>query len=186
MPGLRALKQRMLGYLRQILQGQPDQPAARNVFPRLYDSQLETRRVLNADPTALATDALALVLNAGTAAGDGRADRFEISQTSQPSGQGIDRQEITVSINDQQVWRGTADQFAHVRLQGSSDQDIFTIDSNMAFVGVFSIDGGINAPDVAADELIIMPGSNQTCSLSPSSSGRVRWKCSSSCRLIFQ
>ncbi len=157
MPGLRILHRRMLGYLRQMFRGPGDQPGVRQTFPRLYDSQLETRRVLNADAPTSANQLLALVLDAGTQANDGRADRFEISQSQNQS-----RQEITVAINDRQVWRGSAEQLQSLRLQGSSDNDQFTIDPTIQLAGRIMIDGGINRMDAAPDVVIVHAASHES------------------------
>ncbi len=156
MPSLRTLRQRMLGYLRQFVNGRQERPVVRASFPRLYDSQLETRRVLNGDPT-LASQELLAILNAGAGANDGQADRFEVSRTSSPQG----RQEIAVSINGQQVWQGTAPEFSHVKLQGSSDYDQFIIDPTLNFDGTVTIDGGVNRSGEPVDVLIVLPQSDR-------------------------
>ncbi len=98
-----------------------------NTFPRVYDSQLEDRRVLNAGAVVSAIDLVSLRFDAGKSANDGAADKFELIRLDSSNG----ANQIAVSINNQCVWQGSTTEFQSIRLDGSSDVDQFFIDPSI-------------------------------------------------------
>lgn len=122
-----------LGWLKRLIASvasgsDTDQQQAQreNTFPRLYDTRLEERRVLNSGAVVSASDLLALQFDAGQSANDGIADKFELARVESAPGQ------IAVSINDQRVWQGDASQVQSIRFDGSTDVDSFIIDASIA------------------------------------------------------
>ena len=100
-----------------------------NLFPRVYDSRLEDRRVLNAGAVVSAVDLLALRFDAGQLANDGSTDKFELVRLDSSTG----ANQIAVTINDQRVWQGCATELQSVRFDGSNDADQFLIDPTIHF-----------------------------------------------------
>jgi hypothetical protein len=136
-----------------------DIPRERNVFPRVYDSRLEDRRVLSASPVAAGVDLTALSLDAGAQSNDGQADRFELLRDAAAG----NSKQITISINQQRVWQGESSQLSSIRFNGSTDQDVFVIDPSIHIAqGVF-IDGG-GAPTGSPDTLVFSHASEQVFS----------------------
>src|SRR5262245_54569717 len=84
------------------------------VWP-LRVTRLEDRRVLNADAMPIQQ----LVVTAAAAAGNGQADTFHIEQ--------LDNQ-IRVSLNDHEVVRAPLGDNTSLKIEGSTDDDIFIID----------------------------------------------------------
>jgi hypothetical protein len=82
-----------------------------SLAPNLRVRRLEERRVLNAD----AAPVQALIVNAGTAAGDGHADTFVVEQHDN---------QVRVSINGKEVSNTPISQISTIKIQGSSDDDI--------------------------------------------------------------
>ena len=134
---------------RQSQRNRVDESIHGAVFPRLYDSRLEDRRVLSATPMAPVMDLVNLTLDAGAAANDGQADRFELTRQLSSDG----RQQLAVAVNHREVWRGEVGQLATLRLQGSHDQDTFVIDPLIALPGGIEIDG-FAAPADAANKVV--------------------------------
>ena len=107
-------------------------------YPRVYESRLEDRRVLNAAAVIGVADLGSLRFDAGSQANDGGMDTFELSRISTSQ----DGKEIAVTINDRKVWQGSASQIGAIRFEGSSDVDQFLIDPSIQVgTGIF-IDGG--------------------------------------------
>ena len=100
-----------------------------NLFPRVYDSRLEDRRVLNAGAVVSAVDLLALRFDAGQSANDGSTDKFELVRLESSNG----ANQIAVTINDQRVWQGRSTELHSVRFDGSNDADQFFIDPTIQF-----------------------------------------------------
>lgn len=155
---------RFVAWIRKTLQRRMSMrgsiiPYERNVFPRVYDSRLEDRRVLSASPVSPAVDLMALNLDAGALANDGQADRFELLSHTQPGGSS----QVTISINHQQIWKGEAAQLSSIRFNGSADQDLFVIDPSIHLSDGVFIDGG-SAPANAPDELVFAHSSDQVFS----------------------
>ncbi len=115
-----------------------EQPWQREVFPRVYGTLLEDRRVLSADPVSAAADWSMVTLSAGEGANDGRQDRFELSQTVNQQGE----KNLTLRVNSVEVLQIAPEAFGTIRLQGSSDQDLFVIDVGMELPPNVVIDGG--------------------------------------------
>ena len=135
--------------------------SGKETFPRVYDSQLEQRRVLNAGAVVSAIDLVALSFDAGQYANDGIADKFELTRlnSSQATNQ------IAVSINNQLVWQGNADQLESIRFEGSSDADQFFIDPTIQVPTGISIDGtGIatREPTHGATDIIVFAAASGT------------------------
>ncbi len=107
-----------------------------NQYPRLYDTRLEDRRVLNAGAVVSAADLLALRFDAGQNANDGQTDTFELKRLDS----GLSQNQIAVSINDHRVWQGDASQVASIRFDGSHDVDTFLIDPTISFPSGLFID----------------------------------------------
>lgn len=130
-----------------------------NVFPRIYETRLEERRVLNAGAIVSAADMLALQFDAGQSANDGIADKFELARVESAP------EQITVSINDRQVWQGNASQVQSIRFDGSTDVDRFVIDSSIALPSGIYINGDAasNASYVpsAGDVVVLATADNQ-------------------------
>ncbi len=106
-------------------------------FPRVYDSQLEDRRVLNAGAVITAIDLVSLRFDAGQLANDGVADKFELSRLDSSS---LTNQ-VAVSINNQRVWQGNAAEIQSIHFDGSSDADQFYIDPSIQIAAGIFIDG---------------------------------------------
>ena len=100
-----------------------------NLFPRVYDSRLEDRRVLNAGAVVSAVDLLALRFDAGQSANDFSTDKFELVRLESSNG----ANQIAVTINDQRVWQGRSTELHSVRFDGSNDADQFFIDPTIQF-----------------------------------------------------
>ncbi len=115
-----------------------ERPWQREVFPRVYGTLLEDRRVLSADPVSAAADWSMVTLSAGEGANDGRQDRFEISQTVNQQGE----KNFSVKVNSVEVFQVAPEAFGTIRLQGSSDQDLFVIDVGIELPPNVVIDGG--------------------------------------------
>ncbi|MEQ1824353.1 MAG: hypothetical protein ABL921_00320, partial [Pirellula sp.] len=109
----------------------------RELFPRVYDSQLEDRRVLNAGAVISAIDLVAIRFDAGSAANDGAADKFELTRLDSTGA----ANQIAVSINDQRVWQGFASELQSIRFDGSNDADQFFIDPTIQLPTGIIIDG---------------------------------------------
>jgi hypothetical protein len=82
-----------------------------SLAPTLRVRRLEERRVLNAD--AVPVDQL--VIDAGSDGGDGQADTFHIEQ---------DAGQVRVSVNGQEVAKGSLADIGHITIRGSLDDDI--------------------------------------------------------------
>ena len=130
-----------------------------DTFPRVYDSQLEDRRVLNAGAVVSAIDLVSLQFDAGQAANDGVADAFELTR--------LDSSHITnqvaVSINNHRVWQGNAAELQSIRFDGSSDSDQFYIDPTIQVPAGIFIDGmgvaGGSLPRGASDVIVFAASS---------------------------
>jgi hypothetical protein len=79
--------------------------------PHLRVRRLEERRVLNAD----AAPVQQLVVDAGSAAGDGQADTFIVEQRDN---------QLSISVNGQEIARAEANQFDSIKIKGSADDDL--------------------------------------------------------------
>lgn len=82
-----------------------------SLAPNLRVRRLEERRVLNAD----AAPVHALVVNAGSAAGDGHADTFVVEQHDN---------QVKISVNGKQVSDTPIALLGTIKIQGSSDDDV--------------------------------------------------------------
>jgi hypothetical protein len=82
-----------------------------SLAPHLHVRRLEERRVLNAD----AAPVQQLVVDAGAAAGDGQADTFIVDQRDN---------QLSISVNGQEVARAEANQLDSIRIKGSADDDL--------------------------------------------------------------
>jgi hypothetical protein len=103
-------------------------------FPRVYDSQLEDRRVLNAGAVVTAIDLVSLRFDAGQSVNDGLSDKFELARLDSST----TTNQIAVSINNQRVWQGNASDIHSIHFHGSRDQDQFYIDPTIQVgAGVF-------------------------------------------------
>ncbi len=122
----------------------------RQRYPRLYNSRLEDRRVLNAAPMMEPVAMLSLVLNAAEHADDGHADRFEIVRASSDS-----NSEFSVRINDRLYWHGQFNQIETIRFEGSSDEDLFVIDATLEFAHTVAIEGG-GSSGLTVDQLVLI------------------------------
>ncbi|MCF7962993.1 MAG: hypothetical protein K9M08_19815, partial [Pirellula sp.] len=125
-------------------------------YPRVYESRLEDRRVLNAAAVIGVADLGSLRFDAGSQANDGGMDTFELSRISTSQ----DGKEIAVTINDRKVWQGSASQIGAIRFEGSSDVDQFLIDPSIQVgTGIF-IDGG-PFPLGSHDHLVLAAASDR-------------------------
>jgi hypothetical protein len=125
-------------------------------YPRVYESRLEDRRVLNAAAVIGVADLGSLRFDAGSQANDGGMDTFELSRISTSQ----DGKEIAVTINDRKVWQGSASQIGAIRFEGSSDMDQFLIDPSIQVgTGIF-IDGG-QFPLGSHDRLVLATASDR-------------------------
>src|SRR3954453_4599391 len=82
-----------------------------SLAPNLRVRRLEERRVLNAD----AAPVQALVVDAGTSAGDGHADTFVIEQHDN---------QVRITINGKQISDTPTSQIGSINIHGSSDDDV--------------------------------------------------------------
>jgi hypothetical protein len=82
-----------------------------SLAPHLRVRRLEERRVLNAD----AAPVQQLIVNAGTAAGDGHADTFVVEQHDN---------QVRISVNGKEVSNTPIAQIGTINIQGSSDDDV--------------------------------------------------------------
>ncbi len=134
--------------------------SGKETFPRVYDSQLEERRVLNAAAVASAIDLVSLHFDAGHAANDGIADKFELTRLDANA-----TNQIAVSINDQRVWQGNAAQLGSIRFDGSSDADQFYIDPTIQVPDGIFVDGtGIatREPSHGTTDIIVFAAASET------------------------
>ncbi|MEI7460018.1 MAG: hypothetical protein WCK15_11470, partial [Pirellula sp.] len=125
-------------------------------YPRVYESRLEDRRVLNAAAVIGVADLGSLRFDAGSQANDGGMDTFELSRISTSH----DGKEIAVTINDRMVWQGSANQIGAIRFEGSSDVDQFLIDPSIQVCTGIFIDGG-QFPLGARDHLVLAAASDR-------------------------
>src|SRR6056297_1254244 len=111
---------RLLGWLKQHLRNpfhhgtDRNSPRRRDLVADLWVTQLETRRVLNADGVASE-----LVIDAGTSADDGQADSFDIR---------TNQDQIEVTVNGELVHAAPWEQLSKITILGSSDDDLITAD----------------------------------------------------------
>jgi hypothetical protein len=82
-----------------------------SLTPALHVKRLEERRVLNADAAPVEQ----LVIDAGSAAGDGQADTYVVEQHDD---------HLRVSVNGQEVSSTPLGQFDAIHIRGSLDDDI--------------------------------------------------------------
>ncbi|XZE32859.1 hypothetical protein SH501x_003625 [Pirellulaceae bacterium SH501] len=118
-----------------------------DVFPRLYESRLESRRVLNG--AALFTEPGHLVIDAGQGKNDGVADTFEITKSDVDSNFGLQ-----VIVNSTKVWEGKASDLASIQINGSNDSDHVVVKSDLPWAGSVRLSGG-EPLGAAADTLRI-------------------------------
>ena len=131
-----------------------------NLFPRVYDSRLEDRRVLNAGAIVSAVDLLALRFDAGQSSNDGSTDKFELVRLDSFNG----ANQIAVSINDQRVWQGSTTELQSVRFDGSNDADQFFIDPTIQFRdGIYVNGSGVatRPQSLGASDLVVFATTSQ-------------------------
>ncbi|MCU0713001.1 MAG: hypothetical protein MUC43_13150 [Pirellula sp.] len=109
--------------------------ARSDIFPRLYESRLESRRVLNG--AALFTEPGHLVIDAGQGKNDGVADTFEITKSD--SGESVG---LKVLVNSTKVWEGNATEIASIEINGSNDSDHVFVKSDLPWAGSIRLSGG--------------------------------------------
>ncbi|AMV33474.1 hypothetical protein VN12_15210 [Pirellula sp. SH-Sr6A] len=126
-----------------------------SVYPRLYESRLESRRVLNAAPLPFPTDVSELLIDAGEGRNDGGADTFEIRQASSGS-----TGQLQVLVNAQKVWEGAYNQLDKIRIEGSSDSDVVKIDAELNWQGTIQFSGGPN-DEGGEDSLQVLSSPNR-------------------------
>jgi hypothetical protein len=132
-----------------------------DTYPRVYDSQLEDRRVLNAGAVVSAIDLVSLRLDAGRSANDGTADSFELTRLDSSHG----TNQVAVSINNHTVWQGNAAELQSIRFDGSSDADQFYIDPTIKVPAGIFIDGtGIASASLpqGASDVVVFAASSGT------------------------
>ena len=154
----------MMSFLFKLLRwwkGDPEDRAVNtrksneSIYPRLYDSRLESRRVLNAAPLPFPTDVSELLIDAGESRNDGGTDTFEIRQASSGSSG-----ELQILVNAQKVWEGAYDQLEKIRIEGSSDRDEVRIDAELNWQGTIQFSGGPN-DEGGEDSLQVLSSPNR-------------------------
>ncbi|MDX1926266.1 MAG: hypothetical protein SFV81_07105, partial [Pirellulaceae bacterium] len=134
-------------------------------FPRVYNSQLEDRRVLNAGAVVTAIDLVSLRFDAGQSANNGVADKFELSRLDSANAPANAQNQIAVSINDQRVWQGSVSEIKSIRFEGSSDADHFYIDPTIQVAAGIHIDGttlATGSPAHASSDILVFSVSSGT------------------------
>jgi len=131
-----------------------------NLFPRVYDSRLEDRRVLSAGAVVSAVDLIALRFDAGQSANDGSTDKFELVRLDSSNG----ANQIAVTINDQRVWQGNTTELRSVRFDGSNDADQFFIDPTIQFRdGIYVNGAGVETgpQSLGSSDLVVFANTSQ-------------------------
>ncbi|MGY8749476.1 MAG: hypothetical protein ACKVHR_15630 [Pirellulales bacterium] len=109
-------------------------------FSTLRETQLENRILLSANPMIAMGDGGDVTLSAGDAADDGFDDTFRIQLAENGS-------QIQVIVNEQAYLLGSADDIKSIRVQGSHDNDVLMIDSDLIINSKIIFDGGGNGGD---------------------------------------
>lgn len=119
-----------------------------NQYRNLQETSLENRILLSANPLIAIDDGGDATISAGEAASDGQDDTFHIQKSESMNGD-----QFQVVINGQAFVLGDANSVRSIRVLGSQDNDILTIDRNAIPNSGISFDGGFAVGD--SDRVVI-------------------------------
>ncbi|MFT5299621.1 MAG: hypothetical protein ACI814_000394, partial [Mariniblastus sp.] len=119
-----------------------------NQHKNLQETFLENRILLSANPLVAIDDGGDATISAGGAAGDGHDDTFHVQRV-----ESIEGDQFQVVVNGQAFVLGDAERIRSIRVVGSQDNDILTIDRNAIPNAGISFDGGIAVGD--SDQVLI-------------------------------
>ncbi|HND55063.1 MAG TPA: hypothetical protein PLV92_21765, partial [Pirellulaceae bacterium] len=120
-------------------------------YPRLYDTRLEPRQVLDGTQLVQLNPGGQLTVGAGSAANDGHADVFQVAKVEKDGASYLE-----VSVNDQSAFSARLSEIQQITVLGSRDADFLKIDPNALPAGGLAFHDD-SRPGDAADSLVIQP-----------------------------